>query len=97
MSSGSLAERRARLTPEQRNRLAQRLAGAGGAPRQEPTIPRRKPAGPALLSYAQQRHWFLWQLEPSSTAYHLSGVLRLTGNLDIGAVRSSFEAVVARH
>ena len=97
MSSGSLAERRARLTPEQRSRLAQRLAGAGSAPRQESTIPCRKPGGPALVSYAQQRHWFLWQLEPLSTAYHLSGVLRLTGNLDIGAVRSSFEAVVARH
>ena len=55
------------------------------------------PSQPPLVSYAQQRHWFLWQLEPSSTAYHLSGALRLAGKLDIEALRSSFDALVMRH
>ncbi|HEU5086649.1 MAG TPA: condensation domain-containing protein, partial [Roseiflexaceae bacterium] len=97
MNSDGLAQRRARLTPEQRERLAQRLALAGTSARHESAIPRRNPAVPALLSYAQQRHWFLWQLEPLSTAYHLNGALRLTGTLDIEALRSSFEALVMRH
>ena len=98
MNSDDLAQRRARLTPEQRNRLAQRLSGSGCTPRgpNQPfraEIPRRTP----LVSYAQQRHWFLWQLEPLSTAYHLSGALSLTGRLDIEALRSSFDALVMRH
>ncbi|MBA2660484.1 MAG: hypothetical protein H0U72_13385, partial [Nitrosospira sp.] len=91
-NSSDLTERRARLTPEQRNRLAQRLAAAGTTRRQESTIPCRALSEPALVSYAQQRHWFLWQLEPLSTAYHLSGALRLAGQLDIEALRSSFDA-----
>ncbi|MGH8761738.1 MAG: hypothetical protein ACREUR_00710, partial [Nitrosospira sp.] len=89
-NSSDLAQRRARLTPEQRNRLAQRLAGGGTPVRSDLAISCRNPLEPAPLSYAQQRHWFLWQLEPLSTAYHLSGGLRLVGGLDVEALRSSF-------
>ncbi|SFO40854.1 non-ribosomal peptide synthetase [Nitrosospira briensis] len=96
MNSSDLTQRRARLTPEQRKKLAQRLTGAN-APARQPNIPRRDSTGPAPLSYAQQRHWFLWQLEPLSTAYHISGGLRLVGKLDIEALRSSFEALGRRH
>src|SRR5690606_25180894 len=95
--SSDLAQRRARLTPEQREKLAQRLAGIRAPEQSEPAIAPRDPRQPALLSYAQQRHWFLWQLEPESTAYHLSGGLRLSGRLDMEALRWSFEALVARH
>src|SRR5690606_741774 len=49
------------------------------------------------LSYAQQRQWFLWQMEPDSSAYNMSVALRLKGKLDIDALRSSFEALIARH
>jgi amino acid adenylation domain-containing protein len=97
LNSGDLAQRRASLTPEQRDRLAQRLVAANAPVRHELTISRRPSSQPAPLSYAQQRHWFLWQLEPLSTAYHLSGGLRLIGKLDREALRSSFEALVARH
>jgi hypothetical protein len=97
LNSSDLAQRRARLTPEQLHRLAQRIAAAGAAVPHQSGIPSRNRLEPALLSYAQQRHWFLWQLEPLSTAYHLSGGLRLTGKLDLEALRSSFEALVARH
>jgi amino acid adenylation domain-containing protein len=97
LNSSDLAQRRARLTPEQLHRLAQRIAAAGAAVPHQSAIPSRNRLEPALLSYAQQRHWFLWQLEPLSTAYHLSGGLRLTGKLDLEALRSSFEALVARH
>ncbi|SEO70549.1 non-ribosomal peptide synthetase [Nitrosovibrio sp. Nv6] len=96
-NSGDLAQRRARLTPEQRDRLAQRLAAANAPVRHELAISRRPSSQPAPLSYAQQRHWFLWQLEPLSTAYHLSGGLRLAGKLNMEALRSSFQALVARH
>ncbi|WP_284291834.1 non-ribosomal peptide synthetase, partial [Piscinibacter gummiphilus] len=49
------------------------------------------------VSYAQARQWFLWQLDPQSTAYHIAGALTLEGELDVAALRGSFDALVARH
>ncbi|MFJ4260797.1 amino acid adenylation domain-containing protein, partial [Pseudomonas monteilii] len=49
------------------------------------------------LSYAQQRQWFLWQLEPEGAAYNMATALRLKGTLDLAALRASFEALIARH
>ena len=92
-----LARRRARLTPEQRQRLTQRLRTGSDSARQTPTIPRRPTNESAHLSYAQQRHWFLWQLDPQSTAYHLGGALRLLGKLDIEALQASFQGLITRH
>ncbi|NIF65511.1 amino acid adenylation domain-containing protein, partial [Burkholderia sp. Cy-647] len=48
-------------------------------------------------SFAQQRQWFLWQLAPASRAYHVSGGLWLTGEVDAAALREAFAAIVARH
>ncbi|WP_439899662.1 amino acid adenylation domain-containing protein [Pseudomonas reactans] len=52
---------------------------------------------PLPLSYAQERQWFLWQLDPDSAAYHIPSSLRLKGALDVPALQRSFEALVARH
>ncbi|MDE1165520.1 MAG: amino acid adenylation domain-containing protein [Pseudomonas sp.] len=52
---------------------------------------------PLALSYGQQRHWFLWQLDPTSAAYHVPAVLHLKGALDVAALQLSFNALVARH
>ena len=49
------------------------------------------------LSYAQERQWFLWQLDPDSAAYHVPSVLRLKGPLDQTALQHSFDRLVARH
>ncbi|MGY2260531.1 amino acid adenylation domain-containing protein [Pseudomonas sp. SDO55104_S430] len=49
------------------------------------------------LSYAQQRMWFLWQLDPQSGAYNLPGAVRLTGKLNLPALEQAFAALVARH
>jgi amino acid adenylation domain-containing protein len=49
------------------------------------------------LSYAQSRLWFLWQMDPESTAYHISGALRLIGELNVLALKQSFNLLVARH
>jgi hypothetical protein len=49
------------------------------------------------LSYAQQRMWFLWQLDPSSGAYNLPGAVRLKGALNLGAMQQAFASLVARH
>ena len=49
------------------------------------------------LSFAQQRLWFLDQLEPGSTAYNMPIALRLRGPLDVAALEQSFSEVVRRH
>ncbi|OPE06471.1 non-ribosomal peptide synthetase, partial [Pseudomonas aeruginosa] len=52
---------------------------------------------PLPLSYAQERQWFLWQLEPESAAYHIPAALRLRGGLDVVALQRSFERLAQRH
>ncbi len=92
-----LSERRAKLTPEQRAKLQARLRGGPAAAAVQHAIPRRPQRDQAPLSFAQQRQWFLWKLDPASAAYHLSGGLKFVGRLDIPALHASLEALVARH
>ncbi|HGK4799660.1 TPA: non-ribosomal peptide synthase/polyketide synthase [Pseudomonas aeruginosa] len=49
------------------------------------------------LSYAQQRMWFLWHLEPQSGAYNLPSAVRLNGPLDRQALERAFASLVQRH
>ncbi len=49
------------------------------------------------LSFAQQRMWFLDQLEPGSGAYNMPGAVRLTGLLDVPALGRSLEEIARRH
>jgi amino acid adenylation domain-containing protein len=60
------------------------------------TLPDRRP-GPVPLSYAQQRLWFLHQLNGASPEYHIPEVFRLRGRLDLAALRRAAETIVARH
>src|SRR5438552_11975261 len=48
-------------------------------------------------SFAQQRLWFLGQLEPDSAAYNIPRALRMQGELNVPALRQTFNAIVARH
>ncbi|MGJ7564544.1 amino acid adenylation domain-containing protein [Variovorax sp. GB1R11] len=92
------------LTPRQmfEHQSVARIAHAlqAGRPAETQAIPvldAAQRAGRLALSHAQMRQWFLWQLDPSSTAYHISGALKLVGRLDAAAVRASFDALVQRH
>jgi hypothetical protein len=49
------------------------------------------------LSFAQQRLWFIDQLNPDSAAYNISGAMRLEGNLDLDALERSVNEIVRRH
>jgi amino acid adenylation domain-containing protein len=66
---------------------------------QERTIPISKidRSGPLPLSYAQQRLWFLNQLDPESTAYNIGAVIRMTGVVNLNALERSLAAIVRRH
>ncbi|MEV6869076.1 condensation domain-containing protein, partial [Streptosporangium subroseum] len=49
------------------------------------------------LSFAQQRLWFLAQLEPGALEYNLPVALRLAGALDAAALSAALDAIVERH
>jgi amino acid adenylation domain-containing protein len=74
--------------------LAVRNAGATStAP-----IPRRTSTGPAPLSSAQARLWFLTQLDPASNAaYNIVAAVRIRGPLDPNALERAVNALAARH
>ncbi|MBP0637133.1 non-ribosomal peptide synthetase [Cupriavidus sp. AcVe19-6a] len=91
-----VAARFARLEPAQRAAFLAALHGKGVAFATLPIVPAPR-AGALPLSYAQQRLWFLQQLEPASTAYHMPGVYRLEGSLDTAALRRAFAQIGARH
>jgi amino acid adenylation domain-containing protein len=54
-------------------------------------------SGKLPLSFAQQRLWFIDQLEPESAAFNIPAAVRLRGALNIGALQRSFAEVVRRH
>ena len=49
------------------------------------------------LSFAQQRLWFLDQLNPNSALYNIRMALRLKGTLNVAALEQSLQAIIDRH
>ena len=54
-------------------------------------------AAAQLLSFAQERMWFMYELAPESPAYNVPLAVRLRGPLDVGALQQAIANVVARH
>jgi aspartate racemase len=88
------------LTPEQRRLveywLRREQADDAAADPAGP-ITRRRTTDAIPLSFAQQRLWFLHQLEPASPAYNLPALGQLQGKLDVHALAQSLRALVQRH
>ncbi|HYH80302.1 MAG TPA: amino acid adenylation domain-containing protein [Longimicrobium sp.] len=49
------------------------------------------------VSFAQERLWFLQQLDPATSLYNMPSPLRIRGRLDVEALRRSFAEIVRRH
>jgi hypothetical protein len=71
----------------------QKLADTRGL---RPLTPRAEKS-PAPLSFAQQRLWFLDQLEPARAFYNVPAAIRLEGELDIEDLHRTIEELVRRH
>ena len=54
-------------------------------------------SGPLQLSFAQERLWFLEQLEVTGPAYNIPRAFRLAGRLDVAALQRSLTELVRRH
>ncbi len=68
--------------------------------REGPQVPPIRPVprtGILPLSFAQERLWFLDQLEPGGAAYHIATAERLHGPLDTRALAAALDEIVRRH
>ena len=80
-----LEKKLAALSPEKRKLLEQKLKQKGSKFNSFP------------LSFAQQRLWFLDQLEPGNPAYNIPAAFRLIGTLNHEALEKSLNEIVNRH
>ncbi|MEM7353246.1 MAG: amino acid adenylation domain-containing protein, partial [Acidobacteriota bacterium] len=62
-----------------------------------PPFERRSGEEDLPLSFAQQRLWFIDQLEPGSSGYNIATALRVERPLDPGALAAAFSELVRRH
>jgi len=65
-------------------------------PRYSPIIARES-CDPVELSFGQQRLWFLAQFESGSAAYNVPTAWRITGAVELSALRRSLDQLIARH
>ncbi len=72
------------------------LRREAGAPSAPPVVPVPRD-GPLPLSFAQQRLWFIDQLDPGDPTYNLPLALRLRGALDVDALERAVAEVARRH
>src|SRR5207245_353639 len=94
----NLRQKLAALSPAKRALLELKLMKRNGSKAAaEVRIPRRSDRGTAPLSYNQQGLWVLSQFMPDSWLYQIPKAVRLTGNLNVPAMRATLNEIVARH
>jgi amino acid adenylation domain-containing protein len=67
------------------------------APVAEAMPPSEDAGQPQPLSHAQQRVWFMQQFDPAETAYNVTQLLALRGELDVPRLQRACQALAARH
>jgi len=97
MTSIDIKQRYKDLSPEKRVLLARKLAEKAKAKTEEQTISIRPDLEQRLLSFAQQRLWFLNQLEPESPYYNIPAAIELNGELNVTALVWGLDQVIIRH
>jgi len=90
-------KRRSRLSPAKRALLEKRLQDALTAPFESQAIPKRPEPDEVPLSFAQERLWFLDQLEPGNPAYNRPFALRLMGPLNVTVLELALSEILRRH
>lgn len=98
-ASRTVADRLARLSPDQRAALQRRMKARGDRPEPGPDLVRRPDAERALapLGLDQERIWVIDQLDPGRHTYNISTGMRFKGAFDEEAFHRAVEALVRRH
>ncbi len=63
----------------------------------KPPLTRQPSGGPRPLSFAQQRLWFLDQLQPNSPFYNIPAAVRIRGALNVTALEQAVSEIIRRH
>jgi len=85
------------LSPQKRMLVEKLLREQGVDLADTVIIPQSRATNQFPLSFAQQRLWFLDQLEPESPVYNNHAAVLLTGQLNTVALEESLKAIVQRH
>jgi len=88
---------KSKLSPTKQALLEKRLRGEVKLDSKSNIISRRSSTAPQPLSFAQQRLWFLQQLEPDNPFYNEHFATQLTGSLEVAAFGQSLNQMVQRH
>lgn len=91
-----MSKRHAELSDAKQSLLRELLRGKSGDTRRNTSIELR-PKGTSPLSFAQQRLWFLCQLEPTNASYNICTALRVRGNLNIPVLKRCINEIIRRH
>jgi non-ribosomal peptide synthase protein (TIGR01720 family) len=89
-----LQSRLASLTPEKRALLEKLLRQKANSSQ---TIPPRTNNTELPLSLAQERLWFLHQINPSDSSYNIAISWQLAGKLEISTLLASLQTIIQRH
>jgi hypothetical protein len=92
-----LSQRLAALSPEQRALLQKRIQQKADDAHGSHKILRQQNRHCFPLSFAQERLWFLSQMEPDNPAYNVPQVMQFKGPLDIFALERTFNELLQRH
>jgi len=90
-------DRIGRLSPGQRRLLELQLKRAGMRSPSEWTIARQEQRSQRILSYAQERLWFLDQLVPDNPFYNLAMATLIKGGVDLRVLEECVNELVRRH
>src|SRR5437660_4321951 len=94
----NIAQQLAALSPAKRSLLELRLMRKNRRQSAKNiTIARQPTRESTPLSYNQQGLWVLNQLMPGTSLYHTPMAVRLTGSLEVAALKNALNMVVARH
>lgn len=92
-----ILRRRSELSADKLLLLEKRLKGKHKPASEPQVIPRRNNEGPTPLSFAQQRLWFIDQMETGNPFYNVPVAVRLKGTLNVSALRKTFSEIIRRH
>ena len=92
-----LTKRVETLSPAKRALLERRLRTEIRRKAPQPQLTTKERREPARASFAQERLWFLQQLEPKSAAYNVPRAVRILGNLNLKVLEQSVNEIIARH